>query len=1082
MSKNPIAKEITQYISDINRIYKTGDASELSYRHLLQQLLEQITIDLDIIQESKKISCGRPDYFISKNKIPIGFIETKDVGKDLNRKEDKEQFDRYRKALNNLIITDYLTFQFFEEGNLIKTVTIAKVVKNNIIEDKTKFEEFEELIKKFCGYSGLNIHTSEQLSKIMAAKARLLAKSIEDALHEDENNFDNSNPTSALYGQLKGFRQMLIGDIKNKEFADIYAQTIAYGMFTAKLNAKKDDVIDRYKVARLIPKSNPFLCSLFQYIENFGLDNRISWVIDDLADLFNYVAINEISKEFDKTDDDPMIHFFETFLAEYDPVLRKCRGVWYTPQPIVKFIVQAVDDILKQDFNISQGLSDSFRISVKGKDYVNNSLELEDVERTYHRVQILDPATGTGTFLAEVVRNIYRNFEKSQKGMWNSYVKEHLIPRLNGFEILMASYAVAHLKLDLLLQKKTGYKFSDNERLHIYLTNTLEEARIQEQTPFVDWLLREANEACHIKNSVPVMVVLGNPPYSGISQNNGKWISDLIQVYKLIEKERIKERKHWLNDDYVKFIRYGQNFVEKTGEGVLAYINNHSFLDNPTFRGMRWQLLKTFDKIYIIDLHGNAKKKETELDGSKDENVFDIQQGVSINIFIKTKNKQLGELAQVFHIDKYGKRESKYKFLLENKLFDLKWKVLEPKSPYYFFVPKSEDNKEEYEKGFAVNEIFNGNVTGIVTARDSLVIDIDKKTLLKRIQKFCDSTINDDEIRNWLFPNKADGKYLAGDSRGWKLSDARKLIRNEKHEELIKDINYRPFDIRKIYYTPKMVDWGRENVMRNFLKGENVGLVVARQSITDNWSHVQVSNSIIDNRIHYSNKGIPILIPLYLYLDGGREESGEKRPDIKAHNLNEKIIKEISQQLDLTFTEEKEEAENTFAPIDILDYIYAVLYSPTYRERYKEFLKIDFPRVPYPENVEQFWKLVELGGKLRHLHLMEDVKLQDGMADFNIEGSCIVEKVEKDDTADKVYINDAQYFDNVPLVAWNFYIGGYQPAQKWLKDRKGRELKYEDILHYRKIIKVLVETEEVMREIDEIMISENKNYNTINNN
>jgi len=305
---------------------------------------------------------------------------------------------------------------------------------------------------------------------------------------------------------------------------------------------------------------------------------------------------------------------------------------------------------------------------------------------------------------------------------------------------------------------------------------------------------------------------------------------------------------------------------------------------------MRWQLLKAFDKIYIIDLHGNAKKKETAPDGSKDDNVFDIQQGVSINIFVKTNKKQPEELAQVFHADLYGRMVDKYNFLLENELYNMKWQVLEPKTPYYFFVPKSENNKEEYEKGFAVNEIFNGNVIGVVTARDSLVIDIDKETLLNRIRKFCDSTINDKEIRNWLFPTKTDGKYLAGDSRGWDLSDARKKIVNNKHEELIKDINYRPFDIRKIYYTPTMVDWGRENIMQNLLKKNNIGLVVSRQAITDNWSHAQVSNSIIDNRIHYSNKGIPILIPLYLYLGGGRAEKGEKLPDIKVHNLNKKLF------------------------------------------------------------------------------------------------------------------------------------------------------------------------------------------------
>jgi predicted helicase len=363
-----------------------------------------------------------------------------------------------------------------------------------------------------------------------------------------------------------------------------------------------------------------------------------------LADLFNHVAIHEIIKEFDKTDHDPIVHFYETFLAEYDPALRKSRGVWYTPQPVVQFIVKAVDDILKQDFGLSQGLADTSK--VKLKQYVKQGNEtLTEEEKEYHRVQILDPATGTGTFLAEVVQNIYQNF-KNQQGMWQSYAAEHLLPRINGFEILMASYAMAHLKLDMLLQQtgyaSTGSANTPNQRLRIYLTNSLEEAQAKTEIPFAKWLSDEANEASRIKQDVPVMVVLGNPPYSGESQNKSEWIMRLMKDYKKEPNTNLplQERNpKWINDDYVKFIRYGQHFIEKNGEGILAFINNHSFLDNPTFRGMRYNLLKTFDKIYILDLHGNAKKKETALDGSKDENVFDIQQGVSINIFVKKRKE-----------------------------------------------------------------------------------------------------------------------------------------------------------------------------------------------------------------------------------------------------------------------------------------------------------------------------------------------------------------------------------------------------------------------------------------------------------
>jgi len=627
MSKQPIVENITSYIVEINRIYKAGNATEHTYRPALKSLLEKIlnkgtcplVNPIVVTNEPKRIACGAPDYIVTRKEIPVGYVEAKDIDTDLNHKSHKAQFDRYKQSLDNLIITDYLTFQLFENGEEITSVTIAKTGKNGIEADKTQFEKFIALINLFVGYQGQGIQTSVHLSKIMAAKARLMANIIENALNNkgacplaDNNSLD---------GQLKGFREVLIHNISHKEFADIYAQTIAYGMFAAKLNDETNETFTRSKAANLIPHSNPFLRELFQYIASFYLDERIRWVVDDLADLFNYVDIHAIIKEFDKTDHDPIVHFYETFLSEYDPALRKSRGVWYTPQPVVQFIVQAVDDILKQDFGISQGLADTSKIE------------------NCHRVQILDPATGTGTFLAEVVQNIYQRF-KNQQGMWQNYATEHLLPRINGFEILMASYAMAHLKLDLLLQQ-TGYKPTANERLRIYLTNSLDEARAKTEIPFAKWLSDEANEASRIKQDVPVMVVLGNPPYSGESQNSGAWMNRLMNDYKK-EPSGIKlqeKNSKWINDDYVKFIRYGQHFIENNGEGILAFINNHSFLDNPTFRGMRYNLLQTFDKIYIIDLHGNAKKKETAPDGSKDENVFDIQQGVSINIFVKKRKE-----------------------------------------------------------------------------------------------------------------------------------------------------------------------------------------------------------------------------------------------------------------------------------------------------------------------------------------------------------------------------------------------------------------------------------------------------------
>ncbi len=481
---------------------------------------------------------------------------------------------------------------------------------------------------------------------------------------------------------------------------------------------------------------------------------------------------------------------------------------------------------------------------------------------------------------------------------------------------------------------------------------------------------------------------------------------------------------------------------------------------------MRWHLLKTYDKIYTIDLHGNSKKKETAPDGSPDQNVFDIMQGVSINFFVKTGKKKPNELGKVFHCDLYGRREFKYNFLTENTLKTVEFEEIKYTKPYFFFVPKNQKGRVKYENGFRVDELFTSNVTGIVTARDSVVIDTDKNQLIKRIEKFADDQFTDREIRNWLFPNKKDGKYLAGNSRGWKLELSRSKIANNDHNSFIKDIDYRPFDIRKIYYSPDMVDWGRENLMRHFLEGNNIGLMICRQTAIDSWEHVGITKIIADDsRVSNRSKERGYILPLYLYPEKTEQQNIEQS-QVRTPNLKAEIINQFAEILGLTFTNEKESVDNTFAPIDILDYIYAVLHSPTYREKYKVFLKIDFPRVPYPKDKDTFWKLVKLGGEIRQIHLLESPKVEQYITQYPIDGDNEVGKPKYKDGC--VYINDVQYFKDVPQAAWEFYIGGYQPAQKWLKDRKGRQLDFEDILHYQKIIVALTETDRIMKEIDKI--------------
>jgi len=1070
--------EIAEYIQRLNKRYKSGISREHSYRGDLQSLIETISPDVLVTNEPAHIACGAPDYIITKRNIPIGYIEAKDIGKPLDSKEYKEQFDRYKKSLDNLIITDYLDFWLYRDSEFITSIKIACIESGKIVPVTDNFDSFSGLIKDFCTYIGQTIKSASKLSKMMAGKAKLLANVIENALIQDESDNENLVYESAnitLREQLGAFKNILIHDITAKDFADIYAQTISYGMFAARLHDPTLEDFSRQEAAELIPKSNPFLRRLFQYIAGYDLDDRIKWIVDALADIFRATDVASLLKDFGKLThkSDPIIHFYETFLAEYNPKLRKSRGVWYTPEPVVNFIVRAVDDILKTEFGLSQGLADTSKttieIDTQSRDKRSHSgYKKEKVE--VHKVQILDPAAGTGTFLAEVVKQIYKNFE-GQEGIWSNYVEKHLLPRLNGFEILMASYAMAHLKLELLL-RETGYKPNGKQRLRIYLTNSLEEHHPDTGTLFASWLSKEANEANHIKRDTPVMCVIGNPPYSGISSNKGKWISDLIEDYKYVDGVHFNERKHWLNDDYVKFIRYGQHFIEKNGSGVLAFINPHGFLDNPTFRGMRWNLLRTYDKIYTIDLHGNSNKKEVSPDGSSDVNVFDIQQGVSINIFVKTGEKTIGKLGKVFQHDIYGKRLFKYDFLENNSISKIEWNEINPSANNYSFKNVDSSKKDIYISGFELNVLFKTWTTGVQTSRDKIALSFNENETKIKILDFCNDELSTDYIRSKYFIQTS-RKYPAGDTRDWKLNEQRIKSNYEDLSSSVINYTFRPFDSRLIIFDENFISWPRMGVSKHLLN-ENISLILARSN-KKGVDHFFISDNISDVKCGERTTG-SIFCPLYLYPESnGQQTTGQSIE--RTPNLNAEILKQMADKLGLTFTKEKENTKDTFAPMDILDYIYAILHSPTYREKYKEFLKIDFPRVPYPKDRSAFWKFVKLGGELRQIHLLESSIVEKYITTYPQDGNnTITRRIRQKDfeiTDDKkgfgrVWVNDEQYFDKVPVIAWEFYIGGYQPAQKWLKDRHSRTLSYEDIMHYQKIIVALTETDRLMKEIDKI--------------
>jgi predicted helicase len=982
-----------EYLQSLNSRYRLGNATEHTFRGDLQNLLESLVPDVSATNEPKRQACGAPDYILTNKKgIPVGYIEAKDIGDtDLTgakKNGNKEQFDRYKGSLDNLIFTDYLEFFYYRNGELATSIRIGVVDQGKILALPHNFPAFELLIKEFTTHLGQTIKSSKKLAEMMAGKARLLANVIEAALESDVINQDNST----LKDQMSAFKEILIHDITPKQFSDVYAQTIAYGMFAARLYDTSLDTFSRQEAAELIPKSNPFLRKLFQYIAGYDLDERITWIVDALADIFRAADVQAILKNFGKATkmEDPIIHFYEDFLTQYDPKLRKQRGVWYTPHPVVNFIIRAVDEILITEFGLPMGLADTSKTKIKvpipthDKRFAGG---MREVEQEVHRVQFLDPATGTGTFVAEAIQQIYDKM-KGQQGLWNSYVENHLLPRINGFELLMASYAMAHLKLDLLL-KSTGYSppaggARGGQRFRIYLTNSLEEYHKDTGTLFANWLSAEASEANQIKRDAPVMIVAGNPPYSGISSNNGEWITKLIDYYKYVDGVHFNERKHWLNDDYVKFIRYGQHFIEKNGSGILAFINPHGFLDNPTFRGMRWNLLKTFDKIYTIDLHGNSNKKETAPDGSKDENIFDIQQGVAITVFIKTVNSKNSNLAEVFHYDVFGKRNSKYEFLSDNSISEINFKKIEIKEPYYFFIPKDYSEREEFEKGFKIDELLPSNVTGVVTMGDGFILAENKIDLENRLRNFLNGNLLEKELK--------DEYGLGKNYASWILENKTKVKIDSGN--FVK-IGYRPFDEKWTYFDNKFIWRWRIEVNKHLFNKSNVGLVIPKINKEDNCFFI--SNKIISHKVcsAYDSNSI---FPLYLY----PESSGQLSlgsADIRKPNLNMEIVDQIAKGLGLSFVPEKHltpdpspQGEGSFSPIDLLDYIYAVLHSPTYRETYKEFLKIDFPRVPYPTDADIFWKLVALGGELRQLHLMESPTLSQFITQYPVGGENEVEK------------------------------------------------------------------------------------------
>jgi hypothetical protein len=1053
-----------QYLNSIESILRTGRASEHSYRSTFATLVESCAKgEITALNDPKREKCGAPDYAVFRKRggLTIGWIETKDFGSrvNLDEVEKSEQLKRYFEHLPNLILTDYLEVRWYvrrergmkrEGSGHLGRLTGSKIV-SNADEQKAALNAIDNFLRQ----KPAPLYSARDLAVRLADFTQMIRGIIVEA-------FAKGEASDSLRDWRAAFARTLLPELAPNpdpkkerdavsEFADMFAQTLSYGLFSARA-AGPGGGFTRENARKLVPRTNPFLRDFFEQITGSRLDDEpFAGFVEDIIQTLGHADIESVLRDFGTRNrrSDPVVHFYETFLHAYDPRLRELRGVYYTPEPVVNYIVESLDELLKEKFDIKDGLADRSTITATRKEG-EKTLREES-----HRVLILDPATGTATFLYRVLDFIRQQFERKKRaGAWGDYVHEHLLPRLFGFELLMAPYAVAHFKLGLALaardepelwRQQWSYEPRKDERINVFLTNTLEDLEESaEQLGPLRMLSDEANSAFEVKKHKPVLVILGNPPYSGHSANKGEWIRSLVRDYYQCDGKPLGERNpKWLQDDYVKFIRWAQWRIERTRQGILGFITNHGYLDNPTFRGMRQNLIQSFDEIYLLDLHGNSKKKEIDpATGAQDKNVFDIQQGVAIGIFVKLppdpKREQKG--CVVRHADLYSAhRKAKYEWLEEHKIDNTRWTKLDPQSPNYLFIPQDKARSAEYERGWKITDAMPLNGLGLTTSGDE--------------------------------------KFVAFDSEG-----ATKLAKTlGVSKPRIEQILYRPFDQRSIVYEPALLERARVNLMSHMLANSNLGLCASRGTeVRAGWTHVFCTNTII--QLHsVSLKEVNYLFPLYLYPNGKlpdgdlfvREEpEQERRP-----NFSAEFIKDFCERLKVKLALDGlgKPSKRIIGPELIFNYAYAVFHSPGYRERYAEFLRTDFPRLPLTSDYAFFKKLAAFGAELVDLHSRNEAN-GSGIS-FPIKGSNIIDEVRyqppqthgQDRHSGRVWINKRQYFEGVPSQVWNFPIGGYHPAERWLKDRKGRSLSYEDKETYSRIIAALSETRRLMSEIEKLI-------------
>ena len=1076
---------LEQYLADLQKEIRTGKWTEHTYRPALKHLIERVDKRIVATNEPGRIACGAPDFTVSRSPGPmtVGYVECKDLDRSLDEAEVSEQLKRYRRSLHNLVLTNYLEFRWYIDGKQRGKSTIAALgPRGRLMPLAEGARGVEQILSLFVSRSPRRIASAKELAQRMADLALMIRDMVVEAFERERASRTVMDLRTALSRTLV---PELADDQRTSQFADIFAQTLTYGLFAARVNHSGPGLFSRLGAAREIPKTNPFLRKLFEIITGTELDEEpYAGFVDDLVQLLQNADINSILEHFGKSLErqDPIVHFYETFLAAYDPNIREMRGVYYTPEPVVSYVVRSIDLLLRDRFRIRDGLADTSKV-----EYETTLRSRRATKEVLPRVLVLDPACGTGTFLYYVIDLIRDRFVKrADAGMWSGYVKEHILPRVFGFELLMAPYAVAHLKLgmqlaaqdlDPLVQHLWRYDFPGDDRLGIYLTNTLEPPTKPVETAlfFLRILTEEAAQASRVKGKLPILVVLGNPPYSNYGRmNRTPWILGLLEDY----KQELEEKKLNLDDDFIKFIRFGQWRIDHTGAGILAFITNNTYLDGLTHRRMRQCLMESFSHIYILNLHGSIRKGERTPEGEPDDNVFDIRQGVAIGIFVKEPGKRGPAL--VDHADLWGTRNGKYDYLRSRDVERTKWTRLDPQPPMFYFVPKDLSLEKTFEAFWSLADIMPLHHNGIKTDRDDLFFDFDREALRER-------------MRTFYSPRGLDAKFA--ETYGVRNSTSYDLLtRREKTKFDARSIRlclYRPFDLRLLYYGPGLTSRPAWEVMRHMIAGKNTGLITTRQTI-DEWA-VLATDQICGHK-SVAAYDINTFFPLYLYPSSTDNEhvQGEvletspwpRGPRGRIPNLNPAFIEHVSKNVGLKFVPDGSgDLRKTFGPEDVLHYLYAVLHWPEYRARYQESLRKQFARVPVVDDVRLFRSLCNIGTQLLFLHLLQAPSMLDLAPPYPVPGSHQVEdgfpayvgpgefapKSRQRLRAGRIYINAEQFFEGVAPDVWDMYVGGYQVCERWLRDRRGRRLSYEERMHYQRTLVALQETLSLMTSLDKLM-------------